>query len=595
MPVRVAAHAVDERRRELDQALVELPLAEVGRAHPGRLEELVGEEEVAAVVGRQARRIRRARGPPPASAGRPSPARPAGSSSVRAGGRAVGHQSSSISGSPPAEPVAQLVPPLDVAFAEPPAQPDLAAADERREVDEAGLDLAEGDAELVDPGDARLHLVDHALHPEAEAAALGGEIARCGRPCRRASSRARSGGRTRRAGRSAGCARRGASRGSSAARDRLVGFVEIEEPGHRGNSIRGAATGPRRRAILAATMRSILLWMARNQWLRERIPKLWFARRAVRRFMPGEDVESALAAARGFAAEGIAVMFTRLGENVTRIEEADGVAEHYLGLLDTIAERGLDGEVSVKLTQLGYDIDRERTLDHVGRLAERAAATAGPAGSTWRAATTSRATIELYERLHAAHPNTGLCLQAYLHRTAADIQRLLPPIRPIRLVKGAYAEPASIAYQKRQEVDANYVALAVAMLEGVRAGRTVTIGLGTHDVAARSSRSPSMRSRSGLDRTAFEVEMLYGIRSGEQRRLAKRGLPRPRPDRVRRGVVPVVHAPPRRAARQRHSSPCASCCPDAEPARAAFADLRCTEVGTSAWSATDPRSRPLSG
>ena len=85
--------------------------------------------------------------------------------------------------------------------------------------------------------------------------------------------------------------------------------------------------------MLATTMRSILLWMARNPWLRDRLPKLRFARRAVRRFMPGEDAESALAAAKGFEADGITVMFTRLGENVTRIEEGDAVAEHYLGLM----------------------------------------------------------------------------------------------------------------------------------------------------------------------------------------------------------------------------------------------------------------------
>src|SRR4026208_1750122 len=111
-------------------------------------------------------------------------------------------------------------------------------------------------------------------------------------------------------------------------------------------------------------MRTILLWMARNQWLRERIPKLWFAKRAVRRFMPGEDVEAGLGGGRGVGRDGVVVMFTRLGENVTKIEEGDAVAEHYLQLLDTIAERGFDGEVSIKLTQLGYDIDRERTLAH---------------------------------------------------------------------------------------------------------------------------------------------------------------------------------------------------------------------------------------
>jgi proline dehydrogenase len=269
-------------------------------------------------------------------------------------------------------------------------------------------------------------------------------------------------------------------------------------------------------------MRSILLWMARNPWLRERLPRLWFARRAVRRFMPGEDAESALAAAPAFQADGIAVMFTRLGENVTKIEEGDAVAEHYLGLMDAIAERGLDGEISVKLTQLGYDLDRDRALAHCQRLAERAAAGGRTLWVDMEGSAYVDGTIELYERLHAGHPNTGVCLQAYLHRTATDIQRLLPQNPGVRLVKGAYAEKASIAYQKRPEVDANYVALAVAMLEGVRAGHAVTIGLGTHDVELIEQIAEHAVAL-GLDRTAFEVEMLYGIRSGEQRRLAREG------------------------------------------------------------------------
>lgn len=273
---------------------------------------------------------------------------------------------------------------------------------------------------------------------------------------------------------------------------------------------------------MLGAMRSILLWMARNQWLRERLPKLWFARRAVRRFMPGEDAESALAAAPGFAAHGIAVMFTRLGENVTRIEEGDAVAEHYLGLLDTIAERGIDGEISVKLTQLGYDIDPDRALAHCHRLAERAARQGRTFWIDMEASDYVDGTLDLYERLHATHANTGVCLQAYLHRTAADIQRLLPSNPGVRLVKGAYAESASIAYQRRPEVDANYVALAVAMLEGIRGGRTVTIGLGTHDVRLVEQIAEHAVAL-GLDRTAFEVEMLYGIRTGEQRRLAKAG------------------------------------------------------------------------
>jgi proline dehydrogenase len=269
-------------------------------------------------------------------------------------------------------------------------------------------------------------------------------------------------------------------------------------------------------------MRTILLWMAGNRWLRDRLPKLWFARRAVRRFMPGEDSESALVAADQFRDQGIASMFTRLGENVTRTKEGDAVAEHYLGLLDTIADRGLDGEISVKLTQLGFDLDEDRTLGHVQRLAERAAATGRTVWVDMEASTYAEGTISFYERLKAHHPNTGLCLQAYLRRTAADIQRLLPLDPSIRLVKGAYAEPETVAYQRRQDVDANYVALAVAMLEGIRAGRAVRIGLGTHDVRLIEQIAEHATAL-GLDKTSFEVQMLYGIRSGEQRRLADEG------------------------------------------------------------------------
>ena len=269
-------------------------------------------------------------------------------------------------------------------------------------------------------------------------------------------------------------------------------------------------------------MRTILLWMAANRWLRDRLPRLWFARRAVRRFMPGEDQEAALGAAAQFRAEGIASMFTRLGENVTSPAEADAVVEHYLGLMDTIAERGLDGEISVKPTQLGFDLDQERTLHLVERLAERANGTGGTVWIDMEASAYAEGTIVLYERLKANHANTGICLQSYLRRTAADIQRLLPLDPAIRLVKGAYAEPAAIAYKSRHDVDANYVALCVSMLEAARTGRSVRIGLGTHDVRLIEQVAEHAAAL-GVDKAILEVQMLYGIRSAEQRRLARDG------------------------------------------------------------------------
>ena len=272
-------------------------------------------------------------------------------------------------------------------------------------------------------------------------------------------------------------------------------------------------------------MRTILLWLARSAWLRERVPRLPFAQRAVRRFMPGEDPGAALEAAVAFGAQGIGCLFTRLGENVERPEEADATAAHYLGFLDEVAARTPGGELSVKLTQLGFDLDEARTEEHVARLAERAAQAGGVVWIDMEGSAYTERTIAVYERCkRAGHPNVGICLQAYLRRTAADVQRLLPLAPAIRLVKGAYDEPAAIAYRGKRAVDANYAACAVALLEAKAQGQDVRIGLGTHDVALIEQLGGHARAL-GLPKDAVEVQMLYGIRVAELRRLGRAGYP----------------------------------------------------------------------
>jgi proline dehydrogenase len=262
--------------------------------------------------------------------------------------------------------------------------------------------------------------------------------------------------------------------------------------------------------------------MAGNRWLRDHLPRLWFARRAVRRFMPGEDMASALDAARGFQADGIGTLFTHLGENLSGLDEADAEAEHYVRLIDSIRERGLDGEVSVKLTHLGFDLDVERTYAHLERLCLQAAEAGQTVWIDMEGSAYVEATVDFYARLLTAHKNAGLCLQSYLRRTPSDLQRLLPLEPRIRLVKGAYAEPESVAFQGRHDVDAAYVGLAVAMLDALKGGRPVRIGLGTHDVRL-IEQAAAHADALGLGRGAFEVQMLYGIRSGEQRRLVREG------------------------------------------------------------------------
>jgi proline dehydrogenase len=262
--------------------------------------------------------------------------------------------------------------------------------------------------------------------------------------------------------------------------------------------------------------------MAGNRWLRRNLPRLWITRRAVRRFMPGESAASALAAAEKFRAQDMPVLFTLLGENLTRLEEADAHAQEYLELIAEVNGRGLDAEVSVKPTQLGYDLDQARTLAHLQSLCEAAAPR-----TVWidmEGSAYTEGTVALYEALKSSHLNSGLCLQSYLKRTHSDMQRLLPLEPRIRLVKGAYAEPAEICYRSRREVDANYLALSVWMLEQLRNGHPLFLGLGTHDVELVRQVADYARS-AGFEGIPFDVEMLYGIRTDQQRRLQQEGYP----------------------------------------------------------------------
>jgi proline dehydrogenase len=268
-------------------------------------------------------------------------------------------------------------------------------------------------------------------------------------------------------------------------------------------------------------MRRLFLWAARNPWLRDHLPRMRFMRRAVRRFMPGETMESALDAAAPLQTAGIGTMYTKLGENLESLSEADAVADHYIAALDAIKARGLDGEISVKPTQLGLDLDEDRALAHLTRIAAHAAAVGSYVWVDMEGSAYVDPTIRLYERLRAVEPRTGLCVQAYLRRTAADLERLRPLDPAIRLVKGAYDEPSSIAYRDKREVDANYLTLAVSFLTEGR-GRPIRLGLGTHDVALIEQVAYQV-APAGIGRDGFEVEMLYGIRTGEQYRLARAG------------------------------------------------------------------------
>jgi proline dehydrogenase len=266
--------------------------------------------------------------------------------------------------------------------------------------------------------------------------------------------------------------------------------------------------------------RNVILWAADNRWLREHLPRHRFVRRSVARFLPGERLEDALAAAAVLARDGIPTTFTALGENVTAEAEAEGVARHYEEAFDAIAGRELDVEVSVKPTHLGLDVDPKLAARNLARLAERAGERRNWLWLDMEASRYVQPTVELYRSLRARHANTGICLQASLQRTAADVEALLPLDPSIRLVKGAYKEPAELVVGGRGRVDESFRVLALRLIEG--RGPVGRVVLATHDVDLIRRVEEDARVR-GLGRDAFEVAMLFGIRAADQLELAREG------------------------------------------------------------------------
>ena len=268
--------------------------------------------------------------------------------------------------------------------------------------------------------------------------------------------------------------------------------------------------------------RTLLLKASDSKWLRENGTRAPFVRRAVSRFMPGESFDDMIVAARAMAAEGVAAVFTRLGENVRDLAEADGVAGHYLNGIDRIRELNLACEPSIKLTQLGLDIDRELAYGHLRDLAARAHAAGNYLWVDMEQSSYVDVTLELTRRLRGEFPRVGVCLQAYLFRTRADLVELMGRGIGIRLVKGAYNEPAGVAFPRKSDVDANYVALAQVMLEaGSRAGGARPV-FGTHDVQLIDT-IRRHAATIGVKPAEFEFHMLYGIQKATQLRLARDG------------------------------------------------------------------------
>jgi proline dehydrogenase len=239
-----------------------------------------------------------------------------------------------------------------------------------------------------------------------------------------------------------------------------------------------------------------------------------------RRFVAGETAADAVSAAERTRPRHIRAILDFLGEHVNTAEEAHVAVAEYLNLLEKIHERGIDAEVSLKASQMGIMISPEECLKNLLIVAERAATYGITVWMDMEESALTQKTIEVFEQLRARKPNVGICLQAYLVRTGADLERLMRQPLNIRLCKGAYKEPPTIAYGNRRAVDASYRMLATKLLENIPRG--VYPAFATHDRMIIYDILRQVKEK-GLDAKRFEFEMLYGIENNYLESLAAQG------------------------------------------------------------------------
>ena len=258
-------------------------------------------------------------------------------------------------------------------------------------------------------------------------------------------------------------------------------------------------------------LRPLLLRLSRSKAMERWVKRRRFARKAVARFMPGEELDDALRAASRMGRRGLGVVFTELGENVTSEAEADAVVRHYSRVLDRIAALALDAEISVKPTHLGLDLGEDVARRNLAKLVRKADTLDTTVWVDMEDSSYVDRTLELVRAIRAESPSVGVCLQAYLHRTPDDVAALKEPPTRIRLVKGAYREPPAVAIQSRKQVDQRFHELAVGMLKDRDYVRDAVPVFGTHDDRLIERVRESARQY-GLAPGQLEFHMLYGIR-----------------------------------------------------------------------------------
>jgi len=267
-------------------------------------------------------------------------------------------------------------------------------------------------------------------------------------------------------------------------------------------------------------LRSAFIALSKNRTMRRFSESSSVGRKMSSRFVAGLELEDALRVAEAVNRQGISVTLDSLGESVSTEVEAHKAAEIYHQLLDQIAARKLNANISVKLTQMGLELSPELAGTIAESLARHASATKNFLRIDMEDSTLTQVTLDIVRRIHAIpalRGSIGIVIQAYLYRSQADIEQLVVEGIRVRLCKGAYKEPAEVAFPSKSDVDRNYVKLSGILLDS-----PIYHGLATHDEAMITA-AKAFASKHKIDPSHFEFQMLYGVRRDLQRKLIQEG------------------------------------------------------------------------
>lgn len=264
-------------------------------------------------------------------------------------------------------------------------------------------------------------------------------------------------------------------------------------------------------------MRNLLLFLSKQGWMKRAITAFPVSRNVAGRFVAGETIEDVVRASRELNQRSMTITADHLGEHVKDPQEVAEAHAQYFRLLDRIVGEKIDGNVSIKLTEMGLDIDPELCRENMRALIEHAAKTSTLVRIDMESSLYTDRTLDIFMELRKQYENVGIVLQAYLYRTEADLERVLSVGARVRLCKGAYSEPPTVAMAEKEAVDRSFVKLTERLLDS-----GLYHGIATHDPAMIDATIAACRKK-GLAQDTFEFQMLYGVRRDLQEKLVKDG------------------------------------------------------------------------